>query len=86
MSAASVENRPRSSTVGPGLRLEPDVLVAGPWAIERARPGPLDAKKMEGSAWALARVTNQHLKAGTPAFSGTAKYGCRGFTAAVAVS
>jgi hypothetical protein len=48
--------------------------VSGPWAIDLAKPGPLDAKEMEGKAWALARVTNQNLKAGTPAFSGTAKY------------
>jgi hypothetical protein len=48
--------------------------ATGPWAIDLAKEGSLDAKEMEGKAFPLVRLTNQNAAAGTPAFSTTAKY------------
>lgn len=48
--------------------------ASGPWAIDLAKPGPLDAKAMEGRAVPLTRLTNQNVKSGTPPFSTTSKY------------
>jgi hypothetical protein len=46
----------------------------GPWVVDLAKPGALDAKEQNGSAVALARFTNQNEKSGRPAFSPTEKY------------
>jgi hypothetical protein len=46
----------------------------GPWAIDLAKGGPLDAKELNGKAVALARLDGQNLKAGNPPFETTAKY------------
>lgn len=46
----------------------------GPWAVDLAKEGPVTAKEMNGKAFRLARLTNQNLKAGSPAFSTTTKY------------
>lgn len=48
--------------------------AVGPWAIDLAKAGPLDSKELNGKAWALARITQQNKKSGTPAFDATAKY------------
>lgn len=72
--AASVHENP---DLNPNDQSQTGALVAevtGPWAIDLAKPGPLDAKEQNGKAWALARLTNQNRKAGSPAFDPTAKY------------
>ncbi|GMU59032.1 MAG: hypothetical protein AMXMBFR34_07950 [Myxococcaceae bacterium] len=46
----------------------------GPWAVDLAKGGPLDAKELNGQAVALARLTGQNLKAGTPSFEPATKY------------
>jgi hypothetical protein len=46
----------------------------GPWAVDLAKEGPVDAKEMEGKAFPLVRLASQNLKAGMPAFSTTVKY------------
>lgn len=48
--------------------------ATGPWAVDLAKGGPLTSKEMNGKSVALTRVLNQNKKAGTPAFSPTAKY------------
>lgn len=48
--------------------------AAGPWAVDLAKGGPLDAKEGNGKALALARILNQNRKSGTPAFVPTDKY------------
>ena len=53
------------------------MLVAqadGPWAVDLAKPGPLDAKEQNGKALALTRIAAQNQKAGTPAFDTSSKY------------
>ncbi len=57
------------ATTGPAV-----ARLSGPWAVDLAKPGPLDGKGMEGKAHALGRLTTQTLKQGTPAFSTTGKY------------
>lgn len=46
----------------------------GPWAIDLARGGPLDAKELNGQATPLVRFTRQDQKTGAPAFDVTSKY------------
>ncbi len=46
----------------------------GPWAVDLAQPGPLDAKEQNGKAFALARIVKQNQKSGAPAFDVSAKY------------
>lgn len=46
----------------------------GPWAVDLAKGGPLDSKEDNGKSVALARITNQNKKSGTPAFDVTSKY------------
>lgn len=48
--------------------------AVGPWAVDLAKEGPLDAKEQNGKAFALTRITNQNKKSGTPAFDATTKY------------
>lgn len=63
--------------LNPNDQAQTGALVAeatGPWAIDLAKPGPLDAKEGNGKAWPLTRLANQNQKAGTPAFDATAKY------------
>lgn len=48
--------------------------AAGPWAVDLAKEGPLDAKEQNGKAFALVRVANQNKKSGAPAFDPTARY------------
>jgi hypothetical protein len=48
--------------------------AVGPWAVDLAKAGPLDAKEQNGKAFALTRLTNQNKKSGTPAFDATSKY------------
>jgi len=72
--SASVSENPDLS---PGDQSQTGPLVAeavGPWAVDLAKPGPLDAKEQNGKAWPLARVPNQNRKNGTPAFDTTSKY------------
>lgn len=46
----------------------------GPWALNLAKEGPLDAKEQNGKAWPVTRLTAQNKKAGSPAFDATTKY------------
>ena len=46
----------------------------GPWVIDLAKAGPLDAKEQNGKAWPLTRILNQNKKSGTPGFEPTGKY------------
>ncbi|MEW5741000.1 MAG: hypothetical protein AB1938_18915 [Myxococcota bacterium] len=46
----------------------------GPWAVDLAKGGPLDAKELNGKAVALARLDGQNLKSGNPSFDPTSKY------------
>ncbi len=48
--------------------------VAGPWAVDLAKTGPLASKEQNGTAFALTRLGNQNQKTGTPAFDPTARY------------
>lgn len=48
--------------------------AVGPWAVDLAKAGPLDAKEQNGKAYPLTRVANQNKKTGTPAFDATTKY------------
>lgn len=48
--------------------------VAGPWAVDLAKPGSLEAKEQNGRAFPLARVASQNKKSGSPAFDPTARY------------
>lgn len=70
----TLSENPDMTPANPGMTGPAVARVTGPWAVDLAKEGPLEAKEMEGKAFALARVTNQNLKAGTPAFSTTAKY------------
>jgi hypothetical protein len=70
----TLSENPDMTPANPGMTGPAVARATGPWAIDLAKQGPLDAKEMEGKAFALARLTNQNLKAGTPAFSTTAKY------------
>jgi len=46
----------------------------GPFAVDLAKPGPLDSKEMNGKAFRLGRITKQNKKSGEPAFEATTKY------------
>ncbi len=48
--------------------------AAGPWAVDLAKRGPLEAKEQNGRAWPLVTLANQDQKAGAPAFDPTTKY------------
>jgi hypothetical protein len=48
--------------------------AVGPWAVDLAKEGALASKEQNGKAVALARLTNQNKKTGTPAFDPTSKY------------
>ncbi len=70
----TLSENPDMTPANPAMTGPAVARASGPWAVDLAKQGPLDAKEMNGKAFALARVTNQNLKAGTPAFSTTAKY------------
>lgn len=48
--------------------------AVGPWAVDLAREGALEAKELNGTAIALARLTRQDQVRGAPAFDPEAKY------------
>lgn len=48
--------------------------AVGPWAIDLAKPGALEAKEGNGTAWELTRLDKQNKKSGTPPFDATTKY------------
>lgn len=58
--------------------------AVGPWAVDLAKAGPLDAKEQNGKAFPLVRVANQNKKSGAPAFDATSKYAF-GFSLVAAV-
>jgi hypothetical protein len=70
----TLSENPDLSPANPGMTGAAVARANGPWAVDLAKPGPLDAKEMAGKALALTRLTNQNLKTGTPAFSTTTKY------------
>ncbi|MBL9036909.1 MAG: hypothetical protein JNG84_00210 [Archangium sp.] len=47
--------------------------ATGPWVVDLAQEGPLDAKEMNGKAFALTTIANQNKKGGA-AFDPTLKY------------
>lgn len=48
--------------------------VNGPWAVDLAKGGSLDAKEQNGKAVALARLTSKNTQSGSPAFDPTTRY------------
>lgn len=72
--AITLSENPDLSPANPGVTGEPVARATGPWAVDLAKEGPLPAKGMEGKSFALARLSNQNLKAGAPAFSTSTKY------------
>jgi len=48
--------------------------ATGPWAVDLAKGGSLDAKEGNGKAVALTRLTSKNKVSGSPAFDPTARY------------
>lgn len=71
---ASVSENPDLNPNSPDQTGPVVAEVAGPWAVDLAKGGALDAKEGNGKAVALARVLNQNKKSGTPGFDPTQKY------------
>jgi hypothetical protein len=74
LDALTVSENPDKNRNDPSQTGAAVARLDGPWAVDLARGGPLDAKELNGRAVALARLTGQNLKAGSPAFSPTTKY------------
>lgn len=70
----TLSENPDMTPANPAMTGPAVARASGPWAVDLAKAGPLDAKELNGKAFALARLTSQNLKQGTPAFSTTAKY------------
>ncbi|MCC6336485.1 MAG: hypothetical protein IT380_21170 [Myxococcales bacterium] len=70
----TVSENPDLNPNDPSQTGEAVARAEGPWAVDLAKGGPLVAKELNGQAVALARLTGQNLKAGTPSFAPTAKY------------
>lgn len=72
--ALTLSENPDLSPGNPGVTGAAIARASGPWAVDLAKAGPLDAKEMAGKAFPLVRLTNQSLKSGTPAFGTSTKY------------
>lgn len=72
--AITLAENPDLSPGNPGMTGAAVARADGPWAVDLAKEGPVDAKEMEGKAFPLVRLTNQSLKSGTPAFGTSTKY------------
>ena len=72
--AITLSENPDLSPGNPGMTGAAVAVANGPWAVDLAKEGPVDAKEMEGKAFPLVRLTNQSLKVGTPAFGTSTKY------------
>ena len=70
----TLSSNPDMTPANPAMTGPVVARANGPWAIDLAKEGPVDAKEMEGKAFPLVRITNQSAVTGTPAFSTTAKY------------
>jgi hypothetical protein len=70
----TVSENPDLNPNDPSQTGEAVARAEGPWAVDLAKEGPLDAKEMNGKAFRLARLSSQNLKPGSPAFSTTTKY------------
>ncbi len=70
----TLSDNPDLSPGNPGMTGAAVARASGPWAVDLAKEGPVAGKGMEGKAFPLARVSNQTLKAGTPAFGISTRY------------
>lgn len=70
----TVSENPDLNPNDPSQTGEAVARADGPWAVDLAKEGPLDSKELNGRAYRLARLENQNLKSGRPAFSTTTKY------------
>lgn len=68
--AEGPETNPNDQSVTGALVAE----ALGPWAVDLAKEGALDAKEQNGKATPLTRLTAQNKKSGSPAFVATERY------------